>query len=122
MTRLPDPISPEIRAEMKEAFGERPGDPDAEGWAWTDVWFDRAGAEAIAGLTEHATILRLVGENPGDISGQTMTIAKVFSVDDILEMGGYEELGRALAGVQLIFRLRLDQLMAGARPDEDEPA
>ena len=35
------------------------GDPNEEGWQWSDVWFDREGAEAIARSHERGTILAM---------------------------------------------------------------
>src|SRR5690242_12381975 len=77
-------------------------DPDEEGWEWVDVWFDRAGAEDIARKYERSSITVMseaTDMQARDISGEVSTVAEVVSVPELLDQGGYDALGRAVAAV-----------------------
>lgn len=116
----PDPVPREIREELRRGFGDRPEDPDAEGWAWVDVWFDRPGAEELARRQETRRVWVSDGsaDDPLDnreISEEIVTVARVVSAAELIDTGGYEALGRAAAAVAMQMSGRLEQLKAGVR-------
>lgn len=116
----PDPMPLEIREETRRAFGPLPGDPDEEGWAWVDVWFDRPGAEEIARRHETRRVWVDGGAGRGplgsrEISGEIVTVARVVGAAELVDSGGYEALGRAVDAVAMTMFGRLEQLKAGVR-------
>ena len=103
-------------------------DPDEDGWEWVDVWFDRNGAETIA--QRHLNGQTTVISEATDMHAQDVTglgppeLFEVVSVEELLESGGYEAVGRALVAVRMSLAGRLKQFEAGVRfeaPSTSEP-
>ena len=122
--RTPDPLSG-FHESRGASIGEQPDALDRDGWRWTDVWFDRPGAEELVRRAETSTIINYVPERDGharDVSPETTTVAEVVSTAELLASGGHEALRRALAAVQMSLNGCFAQYDAGVRFGRDTDA